>query len=273
MDAQQLAAWLAEDGTEADLTTQAVVDPEARARARVVAKAELVVAGVGAACAALGDEVMVLERAADGQRVKPGETVLVVEGQAHVLLTRERLALNLLLHLSGIATLTDQVVAAVHAIDPTCQVLATRKTTPGLRALEHAAVVAGGGRPHRRDLSAAILIKENHLAFTTIEEAVAAAREASPDAFLMVEAESPEEGLAAARAGADGVLFDELEPDAFADAAELVRHLRPGIVIEASGGLHLGNVAAYAAAADRVSLGCLTHSAPAADLSLELEPL
>lgn len=267
-------AWLEEDHAFEDATTQAVVPEAARARARIVAKQALVVAGTEAASQVLeaaGCQVeIVLE---DGQAAEPGETLLEAQGPARAILTGERVALNLLMRLSGIATRTRAVVEAVAAVNPRCQVLATRKTTPGLRALEHAAVEAGGGAPHRSDLASAFLIKENHLAFRTIEEAVEAARTADPELFLMVEAEDLEQATAVARAGADGVLLDNLAADGLEDVVDLLKRIRPELVVEASGNLTLETVAAYAEHVDRVSLGSLTHSAPAADVSLQLEPV
>lgn len=264
-------AWLAEDGAGRDVTTLAVVPEDAQATARILAREALVVAGLGPASQVfvrLGCKV--LERLEDGARVEPGAAVLTVEGPGRAILSGERLALNLVGRLSGIATATDVVVRAVSEANPRCAVLATRKTTPGLRRLEHAAVRAGGGAPHRGDLEEAYLVKENHLAFASVAEAVERAREADPSTFLVVEAETPEEALEVARAGADGVLLDNFPPERLADTASLVRSLAPEIVVEASGGITLENAAAYAPHVDRLSLGALTHSARAVDLSLEL---
>ncbi len=266
--------WLEEDGAFEDATTQAVVPEQARARAWIEAKADLVVAGLAEAAEVLEATGCEVDRLAEaGQAVEAGDQLAEIRGPARAVLTGERVALNLLMHLSGIATLTRQVVDLVEAANPACQVLATRKTTPGLRELEHAAVVAGGGAPHRQDLTSAILIKENHLAFLTVAEAVAAARRHAPDLFVMVEAEDLEEATAAARAGADGVLLDNFEASELPDVVELLKRLKPELTVEASGNLTLDNVAAYAEHVDRVSLGSLTHSAPAADVSLQLEPV
>lgn len=265
--------WLEEDGASRDATTQAVVPEQARAKAWIEAKQDLVVAGLAEACQVLeatGCQVEPLVEA--GQSVEAGQRLATVEGPARAVLAGERVALNLLMHLSGIATRTRQVVDVVQAANPTCQVLATRKTTPGLRALEHAAVVAGGGAPHREDLTSAVLIKENHLAFLTVPEAVQAARRHTDDLFIMVEAEDLEEATAVARAEADGVLLDNFPAEGLEDVVELLKQLKPDMVVEASGNLTLETVAAYAEHVDRVSLGSLTHSAPAVDVSLRLEP-
>lgn len=263
--------WLEEDGAFDDATTQAVVPKEAQARAWIEAKQALVVAGLAEAAEVLQETGCQVELLAEaGQAVEAGQRLAEIDGPARSILTGERVALNLLMHLSGIATQTRQVVDAVEAVDPSCQVLATRKTTPGLRGLEHQAVVAGGGAPHRADLSSAVLIKENHLAFLTVEEAVQAARRHTDGLFIMVEAEDLEEATAVARAGADGVLLDNFPVEGLEDVVELLKQLKPDMVVEASGNLTLDTVAAYAEHVDRVSLGSLTHSAPAADVSLRL---
>lgn len=264
--------WLEEDGAFEDATTQAVIPEGAKARGWIEAKGPLVVAGLEPAAAVLeatGCQVDI--HADEGDRVEAGTRLAEVRGPARGILAGERVTLNLLMHLSGIATLTRQVVDAVEAVNPRCKVLATRKTTPGLRALEHAAVVAGGGAPHREDLTSAILIKENHLAFLTVPEAVQAARRHTEGLFVMVEAEDLEEATAVARAGADGVLLDNFPAKGLEDVVELLKQLKPDLVVEASGNLTLDNVASYAEHVDRVSLGSLTHSAPAADVSLKLE--
>lgn len=265
--------WLEEDGAFDDATTQAVVPKEAKARAWIEAKQDLVVAGLAEAAAVLEEAGCQIERLVEpGQAVDAGQRLAEIEGPARAVLAGERVALNLLMHLSGIATRTRAVVDAVEAANPRCQVLATRKTTPGLRALEHEAVVAGGGAPHREDLTSAVLIKENHLAFLTIPEAVQAARRHTDDLFVMVEAEDLEEATAVARAEADGVLLDNFPVEGLEDVVELLKQLKPDMVVEASGNLTLETVTAYAEHVDRVSLGSLTHSAPAADVSLRLEP-
>lgn len=266
--------WLEEDGAFEDATTQAVVPEQARALARIVAKQDLVAAGIEDALGVFeATGATAMADVEDGDRVEAGEVMVRIEGPARAILTAERVALNLLMRLCGIATRTAEVVAAVEAANPSCQVLATRKTTPGLRRLEHEAVVAGGGAPHREDLTSAILIKENHLAFLTVEEAVVAARRHAPDLFVMVEAEDLEDATAVARAGADGALLDNFPAEGLEDVVELLKQLKPDMVIEASGNLTLETVAAYAEHVDRVSLGSLTHSAPAADVSLRLEPV
>jgi nicotinate-nucleotide pyrophosphorylase (carboxylating) len=268
----QLRAALAEDVGPGDITSELLVPAAARGIARIRAKAEGVVAGVGVAAAlfryAGGTEVAVQSAIGDGGRVRPGDTVLVAEGPARALLAAERTALNFLIRLSGIATLTARFVAAVAGTG--ARILDTRKTTPGWRALERLAVRAGGGQNHRYALYDAVLVKENHLAFGTDLAGALAGRPAGMDA--MVEAEDMAEFRRAVAAGAEVVLLDEW---AVSDVtlARRERGARPRPLLEVSGGINLANVRAYAeVGAERISIGALTHSAPALDLSMRIEP-
>jgi nicotinate-nucleotide pyrophosphorylase (carboxylating) len=267
----QLRAALAEDLGPGDITSDILVPPGARAVARIRAKAEGVVAGVQVAAAlfgyAGGAEAAVRSVLADGACVQPGDTVLVVEGPARALLAAERTALNFLIRLSGIATLTARFVAAVAGTG--ARILDTRKTTPGWRTLERFAVRAGGGENHRHALYDAVLVKENHLVFGADLGAALARRPAGMPAI--VEAEDMAEFRAAVAAGADVVMLDEWTTEDVARARkERGSATRPQI--EISGGISLGNVRAYAqAGAERISIGALTHSAPALDLSMRVE--
>lgn len=273
MSDEEIARWLGEDRAEADLTSRSVIPEGTEARASVRARQTLTVAGLEPAVEVLeacDAEVDLLVE--DGDAVDDGQALLEADGPAYGLLSAERTALNLIAHLSGIATRTAEIVERAVEANPSCDVLATRKTTPGLRELEHEAVRAGGGQPHRSHLADAVLVKENHLAFLTVEEAVEAARSNAPDAFLMVEAEDVDQARAVARAGADGVLLDNFEPELVADIADLLKRISPELTIEASGGITTETVADYAEHVDRVSLGSITHSAPAADVSMQVEP-
>lgn len=213
----------------------------------------------------------------DGDRVRPGDRILRLEGPARALLASERTVLNLIMHLSGVATSTAKAVTAAgtrarHGI----VVAATRKTLPGLRDLEKAAVVHGGGDPHRRDLASSILVKSNHLALVPLEETLrritSRARGGRP---VIVEVSDFEDALRAARGGADRLLLDNLRP---AQVRALLRRLRnaglpPSLVIEVSGGIDQGNVRAYAKAGAHVaSLGAITHSARALPFHLRVVP-
>jgi len=263
---------LAEDLGPGDVTTRAVVDPGARARALVVQKQPGVLFGLEAAELAFGE----LDAGARSERLaregawREAGDVLAVEGAAAGLLAAERTALNFLAHLSGIATLTASCVRAVQGTGVT--ILDTRKTTPGLRALEKAAVRAGGGANHRAGLHDAILIKENHAALAGgVGEAVRRARAAAPDLPLEVECRTPEEIEAALAAGAPRILLDNMGPAALRAA---VAQVAGRAELEASGGITLESLQAHASTGVQfISLGALTHSAPALDLSLGLTPL
>ncbi len=271
---------LAEDVGPGDLTTAAVVPEGARARGRLLAKQAGRLAGTvpfELAFLELDPGTRVVWRRAEGEAFAAGEVLATLEGRARALLTAERTALNLLQRLSGVATTTARFVEAAGG---RARVLDTRKTTPGLRLLEKAAVRAGGGENHRVGLFDEVMIKDNHidLAGTTLEEAVRAARAAvGPEVRITVEARDEEEALAAARSGADVVLLDNMAPERMEALVPRLRALprtgsRP-LEIEASGGVTLETIARVAASGvDRISVGALTHSAPAIDLSLELEP-
>ena len=195
-----------------------------------------------------------------------------ITGSLRPILTAERTALNFLGHLSGVATLTAQFVAAAHESNPSVQVLDTRKTTPGLRILEKAAVRAGGGTNHRAGLSDAVLVKDNHLAGTGITEAVRRARALWPGRMVEIECDTLEQVAEAARAGADAVLLDNMDPGQVVEAIAVARVDAAGpILTEVSGGVTLATIGAYAAAGpDRISVGALTHSATVLDLGLDL---
>jgi nicotinate-nucleotide pyrophosphorylase (carboxylating) len=263
---------LEEDVGAGDVTTRATVPPGARARARITQKQPGVVFGLDAAAAvflALDPGVRIERLAAEGEW-RDGGPVLDVEGGAAALLTAERTALNFLQRLSGVATLTARYVEAVAGTG--ARILDTRKTTPGLRALEKAAVAAGGGTNHRAGLYDAILVKENHAAMAGgVAAAVAAARKAAPDVALEVECRTVEEVDEALAAGAPRLLLDNMTP---ADLRAVVARVAGRAELEASGGVTLETVRDIASTGvDFVSVGALTHSAPALDLSLLLEPL
>jgi nicotinate-nucleotide pyrophosphorylase (carboxylating) len=195
-----------------------------------------------------------------------------VTGSLRPILTAERTALNFLGRLSGIATTTARFVAAAHASNPSVLILDTRKTTPGLRTLEKAAVRAGGGTSHRASLSEAVLVKDNHLAGISITAAVARARALWPGRLVEIECDALEQVVEAARAGADAVLLDNMDPGSVVEAIAVAQVEAAGpILTEVSGRVTLATVGAYAAAGpDRISVGALTHSAGVLDLGLDL---
>ncbi|MBI5486641.1 MAG: carboxylating nicotinate-nucleotide diphosphorylase [Deltaproteobacteria bacterium] len=264
---------LAEDLGVGDVTGNLTVDADRRARAAAVAKSELVVAGLEAFRAAflrLDGGIDVRPVAADAERASAGAVLAVVEGPARAVLAAERTALNFLQRLSGIATLTRRFVDAVPRGLST-RILDTRKTTPGLRALERYAVRCGGGLNHRSDLGGGILIKDNHIAACgAVGEAVRRAlRGAGPTQRVEVEVTTLEQLDEALAAGARAVLLDNMAPERVAEA---VGRVAGRAVIEASGGIRPEDVPALArAGVDFISAGALTHSAAAADISLEFE--
>jgi nicotinate-nucleotide pyrophosphorylase (carboxylating) len=261
---------LAEDVGAGDVTTEATVPADTAGRGVLLAKSALVVAGLDVAAAVFREvdpRVSLARRAADGDAVDPSTVIGVVNGPARALLTGERVALNFVQRLSGIATLTRRFVEAAGG---RTAVLDTRKTTPTLRALEKYAVAVGGGTNHRMGLFDAFLIKDNHVRLSGgIAAAVARARAARPDLAVEVEAQSLAEVDDALAAGVDTVLVDNLPLD---EVQEAVRRARGRAKVEISGGVTLDRISALAATgADFVSVGALTHSAPAADISFEIE--
>jgi nicotinate-nucleotide pyrophosphorylase (carboxylating) len=268
--AEELVALaLAEDlGARGDVTSELLVPAGARAAARVVSRADGVFAGRTAGQEVLRQSGLIGRWLVDdGDRLSPGTAVVEIEGLARALLAAERTLLNLLCHLSGVATLT---AAYAEAAAPAA-VFDTRKTMPGMRALEKAAVRAGGGRNHRMGLFDRVLVKDNHLALAGagLAEAVARAREALPGAPVEVEADDLDGVRRALDAGADWILLDNMDGPATREAVALVAGRAK---LEASGGMSLeGARRAAACGVDAVSVGALTHSAPALDLGLDVE--
>ena len=262
---------LAEDLGWGDVTTEAVVPSDLRARGIILAKSSCVIAGLEVAAEAFLqlDPGCVFERKRkDGDRCEPNDVVAEIRGQAASMLTAERTALNFLQRLSGIATLTRRFVDAGGG---TITVLDTRKTTPTLRALEKYAVRAGSGTNHRAGLDDGVLIKDNHVRLAGgVAEAVKRMKAAGPEMPIEVEAQSLEDVDAAIAAGADIILVDNLPIEVIREA---VKRISGRAKIELSGGVTLERIPALATTgANYVSVGALTHSAPAADLSFELEP-
>jgi nicotinate-nucleotide pyrophosphorylase (carboxylating) len=273
-----VARALAEDlGPEGDLTAT-LVDPRTPGRAAVVAREHGVLAGSACSLEAFRqvDPTLVVDwRVPDGGALRPGTVVAEVAGALRSILTAERTALNFLCHLSGIATLTARYVESARDANPSTRILDTRKTTPGLRALEKAAVRAGGGWNHRAGLSDMVLVKDNHLGALGAAQAVDRARSAWPGRTIEVECDRAEQAVAAVDAGASAVLLDNMSPDDVKACVALVRSRPrgPGVLVEVSGGVRLDTVGDLASAgADLVSVGALTHSAPALDLGLDLLP-
>ena len=267
---------LEEDGWRDDVTTRALVLPAQRGVGLITAKAEGVIAGLPVAAAVfavIDPELRFNADAPEGAAVSPGDLLAGVEGALAPILTGERVALNLLQRLSGIATATRKLVEAVAGLDVT--ILDTRKTTPGLRELERYAVRAGGGTNHRFNLSDGVLIKDNHLAAArdrelSIGQVIEEARRNAPNGMpIEIEVTNAEEAREALDGGADVILLDNMPPAELRAVVELVGGRA---LTEASGGVTLENVRAVAeTGVDRISVGALTHSSPALDISLEIE--
>lgn len=268
---------LQEDLPLGDVTTAALFPSPAPALARIVAQQSLVVAGLAAAVRTFRsvDASLVLSiHRQDGERAQDGDCLLQIEGDGRSILKAERVALNFLQHLSGIASLTRRFCDAVRGYPVT--ILDTRKTIPGLRALQKWAVLLGGGTNHRQSLSDGILIKDNHLALlnqaaASVRTACRKAKASAPRSTnIIVEVESLADVRQALAGRADIILLDNMTP---ATVRQAIRLIKGRALVEVSGGITLKNVRAMAAAGpDRISIGALTHSAPAATLSLVLEP-
>ena len=275
-------AALAEDHAEDDITTSALVPADQTGRAVILAQAEGVLAGLPLARATFAhvdSKLKWTDLKAEGARISPGETVATVEGALGSILRAERVALNFLAHLSGIASTAATVVALLEGSE--CGLRDTRKTTPGLRVIEKYAVRTGGGTNHRFDLSDGILIKDNHLAALKaqvavatdhIREAVRLARKANPGIAIEVEVTSVDEAQRALDAKADELLLDNMSLRDMTDAVRLAARRKPRPLLEASGGITLASARAVAdTGVDFISMGAITHSAPALDMSLEVE--
>jgi nicotinate-nucleotide pyrophosphorylase (carboxylating) len=276
---------LVEDQAARDATTNVTIDPDLRASASIIARQEMVVAGLGAVprfleifarldprpAAHTRFEVISHPEMFDGVRVHKGQVLAVIRHNARVLLSCERVILNLMQHLSGIATLTRQYVDAISGTK--AHVLDTRKTVPGMRALEKYAVLCGGGTNHRLDLASGILIKNNHIALggglrAALKNALERRQKGQR---VQVEVRSQRELEEALEGGAEAILLDNMTPAQVKEAVERIRKEERWIPIEASGGIVLDNIRAYAhAGVDFISVGALTHSAKAADISMSI---
>lgn len=266
---------LVEDLSRGDVTTAALFPRPIPARGTIVARQPMTVAGVAAARQvfhAVDASLKIVRAVKDGTVVRRNQAILVVEGDGRSLLKAERVALNFLQRLSGIATLTAKFCRAVRGYR--VHIMDTRKTTPGLRILEKWAVALGGGRNHRSSLGDGLLIKENHLALAGGDVAAACrlARQHAPRTMAVeVEATNLAQVRAALTGGAEIILLDNMSVPAIVRAVNLIGNRA---VVEVSGGVTLTNVRKIAAAGpDRISIGALTHSAPAADLSMDIVPL
>ena len=268
---------LAEDVGGGDWTSRWVVPARTRGEGQIIAKAEGVVCGLAIASAVftrLDPRVEIRTELADGAAVNEGDVVCTIEGPARIILTGERTALNFMQRLSGIATMTRRFVDAIAGTD--ARILDTRKTTPGWRSLEKAAVKAGGGDNHRFGLFDMVLIKENHIQIAGgVAEAIKRVRDANTKGLRVeVEVRNKDELRAAAEAGCDVVLLDNMDVQAIRESVRVIKQRAPHIKTEASGNMTLERVRAVAeTGVDYISVGALTHSVTALDLSLLLPDL
>ena len=264
---------LAEDVGSGDITTRSIVDSSAVARGVILAKEAGVIAGLEAAKEVfkqVDKKIKFVPRLRDGEMVRKGKVLATVSGPARGILTGERVALNFLQRLSGIATLTNKFKSRISHISSRCSILDTRKTTPGLRALEKYAVKCGGGTNHRMGLYDAILIKDNHIKITGgIDKAVKACKAKKAFKAIEVEAKTLGQVKKAIKVGVDRILLDNMNLKTLRKAVKLCKKAR--IKTEASGGVNLKIVRAIAkTGVDFISVGALTHSARALDISLKI---
>lgn len=272
-----IRSFLAEDLGYGDITTNVLVDPKQSGEGRVVCKENGIIAGIEEALILL--EIAHCEgvaRTHDGDRVKAGAIILSAKGPARSLLGVERTLLNLVAHMSGVATATADLVSIAEKVSRgKIRIACTRKTLPGLRYFEKRAVQLGGGDPHRLRLDDAVLIKDNHLAVAgSITKSVQKAKgKVSFTRKIEVEVTTPDQAVEAAKAGADIILLDNMTPKEVERSVTMLKteNLRDRILLEASGGIRKENLASYVrTGVDVISVGAITHSAPAIDLSMEI---
>ncbi len=267
----KMEEYLQEDVGFGDITSDILIKDEL-GNARITANEEGILAGLEEATEIfreLGVKTFPMTR--DGEKVSKGMDVLVVEGALKKILLGERLALNFLMKMSGIATTTGAIVRECRKFNPNVRIAATRKTTPGFRVYEKKAVVMGGGDPHRYRLDDAILIKDNHLKVVgSINQAVAKAKSVSFTKKIEVEVVTIEQAVEAAKAGADIIMLDNMSPEKVEVAFLAVKRLNDRLLVEVSGGLTPENAHKFARHADILSIGWITHSARAIDFNLEI---
>lgn len=272
MRAPDLRPFLEEDVGSGDVTADIFL-PDRPGKAVITCEADSVVAGMDEAVTvfAIGD-VKTKEYVKDGDFVKAGTVVLEAEGSLKSLMTCERVALNFLMRMSGIADLTYRISQEVHAADSNLKIAATRKTTPGFRYFEKKAVALGGGWTHRFGLYDMVMVKDNHIAAAGgIDEITKLMKNVPEGLKVEIEVLDFDEGIKAAEAGADIVMADHFSPEDTKKLRDAVKKINPGILVEASGNITSRSAAAYAGCADIVSLGELTHSPKATHFSMDIE--
>lgn len=264
--------YLLEDlGKDGDITSDSLFDNE-KAEADILAKEDCVIAGLIEIKTIFNKAGARTElKTKDGDFIRKNTIVAKISGPARAILKGERLALNILGRMSGIATETKKLVDICKSINPKVKIAATRKTTPGFRKFEKRAVEIGGGEQHRFGLYDAIIIKDNHLKLVnSIEEAIKRVKDKAKDKTIEIEVETERDALVAAKLGVDVIMLDNFDPKLGEIVAKKVREINPDVLIEISGGINPENIKYYASFADRISLGYLTHSIKNKDYSLEI---
>ena len=264
--------YLQEDlGDEGDITSDSLFSNE-KAKAYILAKEKCIVAGleeIKTVFEKTGAEAKLLVN--DGDFVEEKTIVAEIEGPARSILKGERLALNFLGRMSGIATETKKIVEKCKTVNPNVTIAATRKTTPGFRKYEKKAVAIGGGEPHRMGLFDAVMIKDNHLRLTgSVEKAIKKVKKNVKDKIIEVEVENQQDAIKSAKLNVDVIMLDNFKPKSAEKVAKKIKEINPKILVEISGGITPGNILNYASFADRISLGYLTHSTRNKDFSLEI---
>ncbi len=269
----KLQEFLREDIGSGDITSELVIPSAETAKGRIICKEDCVLAGLDEATeifTELGAKVVMSRK--DGTPAEKGDVVLEVKGSARSLLAGERLALNIIMRMSGIATLTDALVMKCRKINPKVRLAATRKTTPWFREFEKRAVLLGGGDPHRMGLYDAVLIKNNHIAIAGgVAEAMKRAKHGSFTKKIEIEVETEKDAHTALANGADIIMLDNFEPENAKKLINELKAMRPDVLIEVSGGIRPDNIDKYASGADIISLGWLTHSVKSLDFSMRIE--
>ena len=273
---QKFYEMLDEDIGFGDITTAALIPPTETAKVRLFTRQSGVVAGLDIASVILQDfDCTVNQKQVDGMKVKADTTLLTAEGRAASLLTIERTLLNLLQRMSGIATATTHMVQLAKKTNPSVRVAATRKTAPLLRLFDKLAVIIGGGDPHRWGLYDAILIKDNHLAFypSPVEAVKQARQQASFTSPIEIEVTNATEAFTVAEANPDIILLDNMQPPEIEQVVNKLRSSHPSIILEVSGNITPDNIQSYAkTGVDVISVGWLTHSVSALNLSMDILP-
>ena len=273
---KELYRFLDNDIGFEDITTRALIQPDLKIKAKILSNKRGIVAGLDLVSSFISEfDINITEIKEDGIELNPGDTVLALEGDAETILTIERTVLNLLMRMSGIATVTSQMVKKARSKNHNVIIAGTRKTTPGLQFFEKQAIKIGGGDTHRYRLDDAVLIKDNHLALVgDVVLAVKKAREyASFTKKIEIEVENQEDAINAAEAGADIILLDNMQVEDVESVLRALKNknLRDKILIEISGGINPDNIAEYAkTGADIISSGYITHSSGVLDMGLEI---